>query len=75
MEQKSYECVCNRCGRPLRKINGILHEDALMITKDWGYFSAKDGERHSLCICEECYNKLIRELSVPVRVDEITEYC
>ena len=74
MEEKNYECICNKCGRVLRQVNGIMHEDALMITKDWGYFSDKDGERHSLCICEDCYDALVKELSVPVSIEEITEY-
>ena len=39
----------------------------------FGYFSNKDGTRHSFDLCEECYDKMIREFSVPVDEEEMSE--
>lgn len=70
MEQKIY---CNVCGKTIVMKNGILKEDMLEITKDWGYFSKKDMQRHSFKLCEECYDKWIKTFAVPVEVSQITE--
>lgn len=32
-----------------------------LIQKQWGYFSQKDGETHTFCICERCYDEMGRE--------------
>ena len=34
---------CNMCGKELSVRNDILMEDAIIISKKWGYFSKKDG--------------------------------
>ncbi len=68
------DLFCNACGRQLVTDNDILKEDALFITKEWGYFSNKDGEVHELCICEECYDKMIKKLAIPVRRTDTVEY-
>ena len=49
---------CNMCGKELSVRNDILMEDAIIISKKWGYFSKKDGETHRICICEDCYDRL-----------------
>ena len=48
---------CNMCGKELSVRNDILMEDAIIISKKWGYFSKKDGETHRICICEDCYDR------------------
>lgn len=58
--------VCNSCGKELREENGILQEDALIINKEWGYFSHKDLELHNLVLCEECYDQWVSRLQIPV---------
>lgn len=65
---KNEKVLCNRCGRELKSINGILHEDGLFVTKDWGYFSNKDLQIHRFNLCEACYDEIIREFAVPVEV-------
>lgn len=62
--------ICNKCGRELKSENGILHEDGLFVTKDWGFFSKKDLQVHKFVICESCYDQMISEFEVPVVVEE-----
>ena len=45
---------------------GILKEDALIIKKEWGYFSKKDLEVHELVLCEHCYDVWKQGFIVPV---------
>lgn len=59
---------CNSCGKKLKFENGILKEDALEATKEWGYFSKRDMEVHHFNLCEECYDKIISEFQIPVEV-------
>lgn len=67
------ECYCNACGRKLNSREGILQEDALIIRKNWGYFSRKDLEVHELVICEDCYDSMIAGFARPVSVSPKTE--
>ncbi len=62
--------VCNACGR---EIAGSAKEEVLNVTKDWGYFSEKDLERHHFVLCESCYEKMIAGFVVPVTITEVTE--
>ena len=55
---------CNMCGKELSVRNDILMEDAIIISKKWGYFSKKDGETHRICICEDCYDRLADSFAV-----------
>ncbi len=64
---------CNACGRKLQMDKGILKEDAFEATKDWGYFSKKDLERHKFVICEECYDRITGEFAIPVEKINKTE--
>jgi ribosomal-protein-alanine N-acetyltransferase len=43
------------------------------VEKGWGYFSKKDGERHSFDLCEHCYDKIIETFALPVEAAEATE--
>ena len=70
---KTNEIYCNMCGRIIRTEQGVVQEDTIRIEKTWGYFSNKDGEKHSLDICEECYDKLIKGFAIPPEVSEEVE--
>ena len=61
---------CNNCGRELRQEGDMPVEGLLQVTWDWGYFSGKDGERHSFCLCEECYDRIRGGFVQPVAVEE-----
>lgn len=64
---------CNCCGKVIKEEQGIQKEDTLDIVKDWGYFSGKDTERHSLVICESCYDKWISGFCILPSVADQTE--
>ena len=36
----------------------------------WGYFSNKDGERHSFDLCESCYDELLKTFLIPVEIEK-----
>lgn len=69
MKQK----VCNLCGKIIKTEQGIFKEDVLEITKNWGYFSGKDMERHRFLICEACYDEWISGFKVPPVIEDQTE--
>lgn len=60
---------CNGCGRRIGKDENGVMEEILMVEWNWGYFSRKDGEKHSFCLCEECYDRLRASFLLPVQVE------
>ena len=64
---------CNCCGKEIKTEQGIYKEDVLTITKDWGYFSGKDMERHIMIICESCYDQWVSGFRIPPEVEARTE--
>lgn len=75
-ENRKYykKIVCNQCGSELKLENGIVQEGVYFGDARWGYFSKKDGERHSFDLCEECYEALIKGFQIPVTVEDDTEF-
>lgn len=61
---------CNGCGRKMEEEQGIAREEFFQAEINWGYFSHKDGEKHSFCLCEECYDKMVKMFVLPVTVEE-----
>lgn len=72
-DKKLIEIVCNCCGKKLTFTDGMLTEDVCKINVEWGYFSKKDGEIHSLDLCEECYDKIIQDFAVPPEIESRIE--
>ena len=64
---------CNCCGKEIKEEQGIQKEEALILVKDWGYFSGKDMERHHLVICEACYDNWVSGFKIPPKVEGRTE--
>lgn len=62
--------ICNKCGKKLECKDGILHEDGLFVTKEWGYFSDKDLQVHRFNLCERCYDELMESFVVPAEVSD-----
>ncbi len=60
--------ICNSCGKELNKKGEILQEDALIVRKEWGFFSGKDLEIHEFVVCEKCYDRWIEKMKIPVSV-------
>lgn len=67
------ELICNKCGKRIRLYRGCPKEGVCHVENQWGYFSKKDGERHSFDLCEECYDEMVKEFVIPVEVEEMTE--
>ncbi len=67
------EVKCNVCGKTLGAVNGFFTEDFLAVTKEWGYFSEKDMEKHSFRVCEMCYNEWINKFIVPITRENVIE--
>lgn len=68
--QNKTELYCNGCGKRIASDNGIIREGILQVDWDWGYFSEKDGETHSFCLCEKCYDRIRSTFAIPVQVGE-----
>lgn len=47
----------------------VTKEGVFLTEWEWGYFSSKDGERHSFCLCEKCYDRITETFQVPVQVE------
>lgn len=67
------EIYCNKCKKQIKTSHGIEQEGVLRVEKVWGYFSGKDGEKHSFDLCEDCYDEMIKEFAIPVEKEELTE--
>ena len=62
--------ICNKCGREIPVVNGRAEEGVFCADWTWGYFSNKDGERHSFDLCEECYDQLLSSFKIPADIKE-----
>jgi len=65
--------ICNSCGRVLCQEHDICREDFVRIVKKWGYFSSKDMQKHTVILCEKCYDAWTQRLLIPPAVTEDTE--
>lgn len=64
---------CNQCGKELKVENGYLKEGCFHGDVCFGYFSQKDGSRQQFDLCEECYDRLVLDFTVPVTRTEENE--
>ncbi|HJA06336.1 MAG TPA: hypothetical protein H9798_04200 [Candidatus Mediterraneibacter pullicola] len=62
--------ICNQCGKEIHVTNGCPREGVFSADYTWGYFSGKDGEKHSFDLCEECYDKLLSSFQLPADIEE-----
>lgn len=65
------EMYCNKCGDSIQVTNGIVAQGVYQGDSVWGYFSNKDGVKHSFDICEKCYDKMVNEFVIPIKIEEI----
>lgn len=65
--------VCNKCGKTLKLENGHLREFCFEAEAFFGYFSRKDGTIQRFDLCEDCYENLTEQFSVPAEEAEETE--
>lgn len=71
--QELVSVICNRCKKELKVENGIVKEGCFHAEARFGYFSKKDGIQHFFDLCEECYDKMIAGLAIPVEEEEVKE--
>lgn len=67
------EMKCNKCGKDMLVENGMTKEGVFHSEYNWGYFSAKDGEKHIFDLCEKCYEEIIKEFAIKVEIKENVE--
>ena len=60
MEKRDQIIYCNCCGKQI-------------VQKEWGFFSGKDGEIHRFTLCENCYDRMREQFSIPVDIRVQTE--
>ena len=72
-EQILRAVICNGCGRQLKVEKGVLREGCFCAEQIFGYFSSMDGKRISFDLCEECYDKLVKEFVFPPAVKKQRE--
>lgn len=65
--------ICNKCKKELVVEKGILKEGCFCADIRFGYFSNKDGKKHSFDLCEECYDKMTKGFAIPVEEEETYE--
>ena len=76
LEESSNELtsvICNGCGKHLLVENGILKEECVHVTHDFGFFGKRDGTSHTFDLCEECYEKIAAGFALPVEAREREE--
>lgn len=64
---------CNKCGKEIPLTCAASLENGVELCVPWGYFSKKDGETHTFCLCEQCYDEMISGFLLPVTIQERTE--
>ena len=73
-EQKQLvKMKCNICTKEIELEQDIVKEGCFSVNYSWGYFSSRDGMRHQFDLCETCYDKLVKEFTIPVTETENTE--
>lgn len=72
-KKEKLEVRCNKCGRLISVRKDMLCEDLFHAEKIWGYFSGKDGTKHSWDLCEACYETLVKGFVIPPEELEVTE--
>ncbi len=65
---------CNMCGKTIVFGEGHDKEDYVLIQKEWGYFSNKDGRKYTLRMCEDCFDRLTSDCVISPEIENVTEY-
>ena len=69
-ENELASVVCNCCKKELLVKNGILKEECISVSHDFGFFSERDGETQEFDLCETCYNKIVARFQIPAQSKE-----
>jgi len=65
-EKKIAQVICNGCGKEfLPNINDAF-PNCFHVETRWEYGSQFDNEQHLFDLCEDCYQKMVNEFSIPI---------
>lgn len=70
---KLVRVVCNQCQKELKVENGYLKEGCFHGEVVFGYFSHRDGTKQQFDLCEECYDKIVKQFAIPVEENQENE--
>lgn len=73
-KDKLVEINCNKCKKKIIVENDVIKEGIFSVDYRWGYFSQKDGIKHSFDLCEDCYDSFVSEFQISVDEGEYTEF-
>lgn len=65
--------VCNNCKKQIPVDQGIVKEGYFSGETIFGYFSHKDGQKHSFDLCEDCYDEIVAGFQIPEQVEAMKE--
>ncbi len=61
--------ICNKCGKEISVGKWYSGGRVFSVDHTWGYFSGKDGERHTFDLCESCYDELVTSFQIPAEIE------
>ena len=73
-ENEISKVFCNQCGKELTVENGYVMDGSFAVDYGFGYFSNKDGEKHSWDLCDDCYDELVKSFKIPITETAILEF-
>lgn len=73
-ENRLQEVACNKCGKKMKVENGFLKEGCFHGENVFGYFSTRDGMKHSWDMCEACYDQMVQDFAIPAEETQELEY-
>jgi hypothetical protein len=57
----------NPYGEPFTVFHEPHFNEYFHFKKTWGYTSRKDGQEHEIVLCEDCYDKVFKDVRIKVR--------
>ncbi|MBR3684148.1 MAG: hypothetical protein IKL78_04670 [Lachnospiraceae bacterium] len=73
MQRVVHKVKCNMCGKELKIENGIVKEGCVHLDIPFEYFTNKDGEKHQIDLCENCYDSWVAQFKIPVTKEDMNE--
>ncbi len=65
--QEVIDIICDLCGESCLDELGINFEYATL-KSNWGYGSNKDGEKHEVHLCENCYDRITKHFNINIKI-------
>jgi len=79
-KELSKEYFCDMTGKSCTVRSGthsltkkpVYIKEFATITAQWGYASKKDGEKHTIILCEEAYDKILEMTNIQPHIEKIS---